>query len=174
MKKIISLILSFVMVSIPMLSSNCFALSDSASSIVKSTTVNVNKDNKSRYSSCFFKGLKGAAVAGLTVATLAIVINSLNLSDSVGRLFRLSYDYLVNSVGLIPEVAKKVYNSFSKPNEIKVFSDVSCPGTLDSWFLTKNTKCLNAIIERLKEVYNNNSELLGDNTLKYDLVFKRV
>lgn len=177
MKKVISFILSFVILALPMISSNCFALGNNtatnANSTEKTTTVTTKKCNKSRYA-WIFKGLKGAVIAALTVAILAKVINELNLSDSIGRFLRLSYDYLVNSVGIIPSVAKDICSSFFRKNEISVFSDVSCPEKVGSFFAPKNAKCLNDIIAKLKQVYKNNYDLLGDDNLKYDLVFKRV
>lgn len=174
MKKVISFILSFVILAIPVVSSSCFAVGNNASASSNVKSVADKGSKKSSYYTWCIKGLKYTLTAGLTVAALALVINELNLSDSIGRFLRLSYDYLVNSVGIIPSVAKDICSSFFRKNEISVFSDVSCPEKVGSFFAPKNAKCLNDIIAKLKQVYKNNYDLLGDDNLKYDLVFKRV
>lgn len=175
----------------PILSLNCFATGRGAS-VTKATTttnaitttnarqqVNNKKDGK-------WSLFKKAVVATAVLAGGIIVIHKLDLENAIGKASRYVFDYLESGVKKIPDVVSKLRNSFLKPRSIKVHENVSCPNiTADnsfwSWLLSmlpsksesRDERCLNEIIESLKEAYNQNIDLFKDPNANYSLLFVR-
>lgn len=184
MKKIISIFMVMVMAVTPLFSTNCFAAGDKTNpaSISKSAT-STNSTSKKSY---IIKGLKITTVAALLILTGVFTIDKLELSDSIGKGCRFFLDFIKDSVARVPGTLSRFFRSFFKPSEVFVAGsyDVSCVGIDGSIFsskwlnenlpISKQNICLRALLDNLRNVYNENVDLFSDLSSRYELVFKRV